>query len=266
MSETTKNLIICAVCPENHELLGRAEELSKFLSLPVFEGDFTKAAEKFSFLLLISKEGIKLKKLGEKKLRPIMVDFLSGKNIFRKNQGGGKKQLIARAVGIGKKRKLKVLDVNAGLGGDAFFLASLGAEVIMLERSPIIALLLEDGLQRATGFFKKEKIDLKLLNQDALQYLNTINLSSKPDVIYLDPMYPVRKKSALGSKEMMILKEMVGEDLDSSAVLSLALKIALSRVVVKRPKLAPAIGNKKPDLVFFGKSTRFDVYLIRNQT
>jgi 16S rRNA (guanine1516-N2)-methyltransferase len=266
MSEAIKNLVKIAVMPEMPELLGRAEGVASNLRLPIFNGDLSLAQETFSFLILISKEGTKLQKLGKPKVRPVMIDFLSQKNIFRKNQGGGKKQLIARAVGLNKKNDLKILDVNAGLGSDAFVLASLGAKVLMLERSPIISLLLEDALQRAENFLKTEKINLELTKQDALCYLKEKSFSAmRPDVIFLDPMYPERKKSAIGSKEMRILKEIVGEDLDAPRVLSLALNVALMRVVVKRPKLALWLGDKKPDLIFFGKSTRFDVYLVKGQ-
>lgn len=201
----------------------------------------------------------------DKSFSPIYVDFLEGPLAHRKKYGGGKNQLIAKAVGIKPKQKLSVLDATAGLGRDAFVLATLGCDVVMCERSPIIFALLEDGLKRA----KKEKwfsqLSLKLIHVDAIEYLqaivDTFSHAHIPDIIYIDPMFPERVKSALVKKEMRILREVVGDDLDSEKLLSLALKVAKKRVVVKRAKLAPTLTAQKPDIIYKGKSSRFDVYL-----
>ena len=97
---------------------------------------------------------------------------------------------------------------------------------------------------------------------DAISYLKKLPNNKKPDVIYLDPMYPTRTKSALGKKELRILRQIVGEDLDAGELLQVALKTARKRVVVKRPRLAPPIPGPEPNLVFKGKTSRFDVYLL----
>lgn len=191
------------------------------------------------------------------------VDFLSAKSEYRRLHGGGRSQLIAKAVGIKPKQTLKVLDVTAGFGQDAYVLACLGCEMTLLERSPIIYQLLEDGLQRA-----RENVDFRILKMqlyqfNAIDYLNQLGENNYPDVIYVDPMFPVRQKSALVKKEMRMLKAVVGEDVDADKLLSLALKKAKKRVVVKRPKLAPPLSSMSPDLVFKGKSSRYDVYLSR---
>lgn len=196
------------------------------------------------------------------KFNPIYVDFLHGKSAHRRKYGGGKNQLIARAVGATygspTKQPLHVLDVTAGLGQDAFVLACLGCKVHMLERSPIIGALLEDGLKRAKTDLEFKDIVLTLTITDAIEYLKITK--TQYDVIYLDPMFPARTKSALVKKEMRILREIVGEDLDAKELLKLALTKA-KRVVVKRPRLAPIIPGPEPTLKFTGKSSRFDVYL-----
>ncbi len=210
------------------------------------------AKKGLSYELIFTGERLELREVTKARQKPLYVDFLHGKLAHRRKYGGGKSQLIAKAVGT--KKGLRVLDATAGLGEDAFVLACLGCEMILLERSPIIAALLEDGLKRAN-------IDMKLIVTDAISYMRNIPEEMRPDVVYLDPMYPERTKSALGKKEMRILREIVGEDLDASELLQAALKAARNRVVVKRPRLAPQIPGPKPDLVFKGKSSRFDVYL-----
>jgi len=191
----------------------------------------------------------------------VYVDFVEGALAHRKKYGGGKSQLIAKAVGIKPKIKLSVLDVTAGLGRDAFVLASLGCDVIMCERSPIIHALLQDGLMRAQKETWFQALSLKLIQMDACDYLSKITAENNPDVIYIDPMFPEKTKSALVKKEMRVLRDIVGDDLDSEKLLSAALSIAKKRVVVKRSKLAPTLSDKKPDVVYTGKSSRFDVYL-----
>ena len=80
----------------------------------------------------------------------------------------------------------------------------------------------------------------------------------------MDPMYPHRRKSALNSKEMRMLRIIAGDDDDSPALLEAALKVAGNRVVVKRPKGAPGIGQRPPTHEILMRNSRFDVYLCRH--
>ncbi len=85
------------------------------------------------------------------------------------------------------------------------------------------------------------------------------------DVVYLDPMYPHRTKSALVKKEMRRLRNVVGGDDDAHKLLEAALQYAGQRVVVKRPHPSPPLGDMKPDFAITGKKTRFDVYMTGNR-
>ena len=152
-----------------------------------------------------------------------------------------------------------MLDVTAGLGRDAFVLALLGCKVTMCERSRILCDVLQDGLQRAEKEAWFRALSLTLINIDAVDYLKNINI--KPDVIYIDPMFPEKTKSALVKKEMRVLREVVGDDKDAEELFTIALKQAKKRVVVKRARLAPAVTAHKPQIVFTGESSRFDVYI-----
>jgi len=192
---------------------------------------------------------------------PVFVDFLSGKQAHRRRFGGGRRQLIGRAVGIKPKQTLTVLDVTAGLGRDAYVLASLGCDVTMIERSPEVVALLRDGLTRAQTDPEFAALSLRLIEADALDYMQSLHEDDRPDIVYLDPMFPASKKTALVKKEMRILKYVVGEEDVSAELLQLALKAALKRVVVKRPRHAESIEGPEPEVVFSGKSSRFDVYL-----
>lgn len=194
------------------------------------------------------------------------VDFVSGAQAHRRKYGGGKSQLIAKAIGIKPKIFPSVLDLTAGLGKDAFVLASLGCRVTLVERNALVFKALEEGLQRASDYARTEDPELQqilarmvLVNSDSLSYLQQ-NQTVEEQVIYLDPMFPERKKSAAVKKDMVMLQEIVGADDDSEQLFQQALQADVCRIVVKRPKLAPPLGHTKPPLVFQGQSSRFDVY------
>lgn len=197
------------------------------------------------------------------KVGTIYVDFVEGKARHRLLFGGGKGQDIAKAVGLNKHKYLHIVDATAGLGREAFVLASLGCQVTLLERSPIMHALLADGLQRAANSDDPQLqaiiSRMHLVHIDASAWLATTD--HQADVVYLDPMFPERQKSALVQKEMRCLHEVVGEDIDSAELLSLARQVAKLRVTVKRPRLAPELAQLKPAFVISGKAVRYDVYL-----
>lgn len=196
--------------------------------------------------------------------RPLWVDFVSGKSRHRRLFGGGRQQPLARAIGLKPGFNPSVLDLTAGMGRDAFVLATLGCEVTMLERSAVIAALLQDGLRRGLQDSDTAAIlgHLQLREVDSGDYLEKFYDVAEYDVIYLDPMYPHRGKSALVKKEMRMFREVVGEDADSSRLLALARKVCGRRVVVKRPKTAGWLDAAcRPAFAISSKNTRYDVYL-----
>lgn len=186
---------------------------------------------------------------------PLLIDFLSHQMQFRKKRGGGFGELLAKAC-LASKKPL-VFDLTAGLGRDAYVLASLGCQVKMFERHPVVFALLCDGLKRLKKV--SPEIALQLIQRDSVDFLKELDVASRPDVIYLDPMHPARTKSALVKKEMRILSEIVGIDEDKHALFNIAKEKAKKRVVVKWPIDALPLGVN-PDVVYRGKSTRFDVY------
>jgi 16S rRNA (guanine1516-N2)-methyltransferase len=217
------------------------------------------------FYLLLTDEHLALCQSGDDAPGPVYVDFVTGAVAHRRKFGGGKGQPIAKAAGFGKGKAPTIIDATAGLGRDAFVFASLGSEVRMIERSPAVAALLEDGLQRAVADEETVSIvqRMHLLTGDAASVLSGLSESERPDVIYLDPMFPPRQKSALVKKEMRLFQYLIGEDVDADALLPIALQIARERVVVKRPDYAPWLDGHKPTLAFETKNNRFDVYVIK---
>lgn len=212
------------------------------------------------FLLQVHFQQVELIKLDEPKLGGIKVDFVEGAVAHRRKFGGGRGQDIAKAIGLKHGFTPHVLDATAGLGRDSFVLASLGCQVTMMERMPIVAALLENGLARAK--INQEVADIAdRMNLIYASSIDDMTLANAPDVIYLDPMYPHREKSAAVKKEMRVFQSLVGEDLDADSLLAPALKLAKYRVVVKRPSYAQPLNNKVPSTSIKMKKNRFDVYV-----
>ncbi|QNI04004.1 class I SAM-dependent methyltransferase [Halomonas sp. SH5A2] len=202
--------------------------------------------------------------------KPLGVDFVAGRAAYRRQFGGGRGQLVAKACGLNKGVNPHVVDATAGLGRDAFVLASLGASVLMIERVPAIAALLADGLSRAASTADTAPIAARMtLRQgDAAEALAALvaDASFDPQVVHLDPMFPHREKSALVKKEMRLFRELAGDDDDAPRLLEAALEVATHRVVVKRPRKAPPIAGAAPQHTLEGKTSRYDMYVHRALT
>lgn len=241
--------------------------LTKTLSLPLLKDPPAALAEGDFVLVEEADKRLTLHFTGRGTPSPLQVDFLSGSAAHRRQFGGGKGQLIAKAVGVKQGFRPSVLDLTAGLGQDAFVLATLGCELTLVERVPLIHALLDDGLNRARADENLREITARmncyLIN--GIDYLK--QLQDKVDVIYLDPMFPPREKSAKVKKAMAAFHQLVGLDEDAGELLSLALEKARYRVVIKRPRKAPTISEEYPalklpknGLTLSGKSSRYDIY------
>ncbi|WP_168188943.1 class I SAM-dependent methyltransferase [Thiomicrorhabdus sediminis] len=200
---------------------------------------------------------------------PVFIDFLAGKKAHRRQFGGGMGQPLVRAMGKIDNRLPRIVDATAGMGSDSFVLASLGFDVTLLERSPYVSALLADALQRAleTAGLDSQTLAIfqrmHLHNTDSADFI--ANCPDKIEVVYMDPMYPEKKKKAAAKKEMQLLQHIIGPDMDSERLLNEALKKASYRVVVKRPKGAPVIANQfniAPTSAVSSPNTRYDIYSI----
>jgi len=198
----------------------------------------------------------------------ISVDFVSGRSEHRRQYGGGKSQPLAKACGLDKHPSWTILDATAGLGKDAFVLASLGSQITLIEQHPALYGLLADAAHKAKEHVEVSEVikRMNFIHADACDYLKALSFSDiskqeAPDVIYLDPMYPHRKKSAKIKKEMQVLQSLVGYSEQEKNLFDIALKTAQQRVVVKRPKSAEPLNDKKPSYSVGSVNTRYDVYV-----
>ena len=238
----------------------RARQLAAELALPVVDCDDAS----FALVLEVTPQRLQTHRPGSK-MGPVFCDFVGGPLGFRRRIGAEQSGMLARAVGW-KRQPLKVVDATAGLGRDAFMLALLGCEVTAVERSPVLFALLRDGLERA---MREPEIAealggrLRLVHADGRQYLSSVRHDEIPGagVVYLDPMFPERRKSAQVKKEMVLCRLAAGEDEDADELLAAALAAGVHRIAVKRPLHAPPLGGPPPTLAMKGTAVRFDVYI-----
>ncbi len=188
------------------------------------------------------------------------IDFTSGALAYRRRFGGGRGQSLARAVGMKGGKTPSVVDATAGLGRDAFVLASLGARVTLIERAAPVHAALAQALEKALAHPDTQDIAARmtLLEGDARVLLPGLS----PEVVLIDPMHPPRHGKALVKQEMRNLRALVGDDPDAADLVRVALGCARRRVVLKWPRKAPLPeGTPRPSHQIIGKTTRYDVFM-----
>ena len=189
------------------------------------------------------------------------IDFAAGAVGYRFRRGGERGHPLVRAAGIKRNHLPSIVDATAGLGRDAFLLASAGATVTLLERSSAVHALLKDGLVRAAAESPElaEVVGrMTLIHGDARTHLPEL----KPDVVIVDPMHPPRRNTALVKQEMRQLSAIVGADEDADELMRIALASARERVVLKWPlRAAPLLETPKPSHQLAGKTVRYDVFV-----
>ncbi len=201
---------------------------------------------------------------GDPSLGSVSVDF-DDRSLAWRQRHPTQPEALLKAVGIRGGQALRVLDATAGFGLDAFMLANAGCEVQMLERNAWVHALLADGLQRAAGSederVRKAASRMHLLHADST-LVGPELLGEVPDVVYLDPMFPERRrKSAKVKKPMAMLQLLLEAEPDAPGMLAWAMGLGAKRVVVKRPRIAGFLDGGKPSYQLPGSSSRFDVYL-----
>lgn len=262
---------VSVIC-QHADLLERARSLAATLSLPLIDDPFGLPAG--SWQLRVDASGLSVQQTGPRAPGPVTVDFVAGKMGFRRQRQEATPSLV-KAVGVRSGVQPEVWDVTAGLGQDGFILARYGCRVQLFERNPLVCALLADGLARAREVAGRGDENLRGIVErlnlhpgDSIQFLADPELFKSrnippPEVVYIDTMFPERSKSAKVKKGMQLFQHLVGEDPDADRLFELALHQALYRVVVKRPRHAPPLGQTEPSLSLSGKTIRFDVYPLR---
>lgn len=257
MPEIINNDSICIVCEHKSRII-QAEEFASANDLQYF----THRKQNFSLQLIFGENRIEL---FDQQLRTsIYVDFINGALAHREQFGGGRGQAIAKAIGLKHGKTPNVLDITAGLARDAYILATLGCKVMLIEKSPILFTLINDGIERALSSDESSSVNniTNLVLADSKLHIKHADPNTPPDVIYIDPMYPGRKKSALVKKDMQILQRLLGHDETAGELLEIALGYSKKRVVVKRPIDADPISKRVPDTNINSKKTRYDIYMV----
>lgn len=259
--------MLMAVVATSAEDAATAEVLARRLCLPLLPTNSDPVhCESADAVLMVSGSGLSLQQTGRGMPGPVSVDF--GAPGMRHRRRAGNNELLGRAVGVGKKPGLRVIDATAGLGRDAFVLADLGCTVLLCEREPVVIELLRAGLQsvaeRDDPWLREVIKRMRLCAGDCRQLAGP-ELGGV-DVIYLDPMFPSRGKSAAVKKEMALfqsLLDVAGVVESGEGALDWALQQDVSRVVVKRPAKAPELGGISPSHCISGKAVRYDVHVLR---
>ena len=253
---------IVGVCAHDPAGQSAAEALAAELSLPLLPQGYAGRPETPTGQLVLSLTAgrLELATTGRRAPRGVAADFCGELQRELAGPGAGRRRALARAAGLGPGEALEVVDATAGLGRDAFRLASLGCQVMLVERSPVVAALLADGMRRASADSCAAPAigRLRLVGGDARDVLRR---APRPDVVLIDPMYPPARKSAAPGRELALLRRLLGHDADAGELLAVAREVARRRVVVKRRAHDPPLDGARPDLSWPGRSTRFDVYL-----
>lgn len=185
-------------------------------------------------------------------------------------------ELLVRAARVKGVEDPVALDATAGLGEDSFLLAAAGFTVEMYERDRVIAALLRDGLERAAEDSELACIvrRMHLHEEDGAAALEAIGDGcwetsdgrETPDVVYLDPMFPERQKSAAVKKKLQLLQRLEEpcSDEDAALLLDAAISARPRKVVVKRPAKGAYLAGMKPAYSVEGKAVRFDCIVPAN--
>lgn len=243
--------------------LDRAQGLSDRLDAPlaVCEAGCSEAAfipEPGLLYLKVSRDGLSLMRDGME-LRPDFAEMLP-----RIKQGALQREMLVKAARVKGVEAPRAVDATAGLGEDSLLLAAAGFTVTLCEADPVIAALLEDALARASAHEVLGPIveRMHLVAGDSRIALERAGASTgaQPDVVYLDPMFPGRTKSAAVKKKFQLIHglERPTEPLDEESLLQAALAARPRKVVIKRPAKGPYLAGVKPSHAIAGKAVRYD--------
>ena len=169
------------------------------------------------------------------------------------------RELLVRAARVRGVDAPTAVDATAGLGEDALLLAAAGFTVTLCERDPVIAALLADTLLRARDDERLSKVAarMRLVEGDARETL--ASLDEAPDVVFLDPMFPERRRRASTNKKLQLFQVLERPCEDEDALMAAALAARPRKVVVKRPLKGPHLAGVKPSRSLAGKVVRYDV-------
>ena len=169
------------------------------------------------------------------------------------------RELLVRAARVRGVEAPTAVDATAGLGEDSLLLAAAGFTVTMFEKDPVIAALLRDALERTASDSQLAGVAARmtLVEGDSVAGLRELDFS--PDVVFLDPMFPERTKSAAVKKKFQLLHHLERPCDNEEELLDAALAARPRKIVIKRPPKGPWLAGAKPSHSIAGKAVRYDV-------
>lgn len=304
----TRPTVCLCLLDETLSVKKRAQHLVHRLGFPLIDLSVSDGAsekqekllqahtEQYDLALLMTSRGLSLKDTATR-MRPFAIDLSSQTDYQRRLAGHRSQSLLGKALGVTKSAtregsrfdgaqpgntrlksaRPKVIDCTAGMARDAWQIAAMGCEVTMLERSPLLSLLIEDALLRAEedGSTRQGPAGrLRIIEADAKEFLQSTgsqNVSHENLTVYIDTMFPEKKGKALPGGEMQLLQKLLSrEELSSEEVstedgaeeiLRIAGRSGYKKVVVKRPLSWKWPKDLSVNYSVKGKSIRFDVFL-----
>ena len=248
----------CTVCPSSGADRQRAHRIATELGLSCVNR-LTEVTTPVALVVDVQRSW--LQRVSEPILGPVSVDFASSAMLHRRRAGHN--EPIGRAVGVKADRFPTVFDATAGLGRDAFVLADLGCQITLCEQLAPVAHLLAEAVSIAK-LSTVQKVQMAAERMTVTCADSTGLDASGYDVIYLDPMFPERSKTAAVKKDLATLQALrhdSDQDIDATALLAWAKQQSVSRIVVKRPVKADVVGKVKPSHSIVGKTVRYDVFV-----
>lgn len=256
MQKEQKKLVVCIDSKiYNSEPAQQAARLAESLHVELVQE--MSDAEPADLVLRLDEEGISL--VGNDMV--LRGDFTQ--MLPRLKSGRLQGELLVRAAKIkGVDGPLTAIDATAGLGEDALLLAASGFSVKLYESNPVIALLLQDALRRASDMPELTDIvgRMELFAQDSILAMQ--NLDEQPDLVLLDPMFPARQKSALIKKKFQLIQQLECPCSDETELLQAALAAKPRKIVIKRPIKGAYLAERKPDYALKSNVIRYDCIVL----
>ena len=205
--------------------------------------------------LFIDKSGVSLVGYG----LTVRGDFTQ--MIHRVSDGRLSHEMLIKAAKTKSPNPVAV-DATAGMGEDSLLLAAAGFEVIMYEQDAVIAALLGDALRRAKRhpLLREIAARMTLVEGDSVELLP--KLVKKPDVVYLDPMFPARRKSGLINKKLQLIQKLEKPCSREDELLDAATSTGAEKIVIKRPLKGDFLAGRKPTYSVKGKAIRYDCIVL----
>ena len=169
------------------------------------------------------------------------------------------RELLVRAARVRGVEAPTAVDATAGLGEDSLLLAAAGFTVTMFEKDPVIAALLRGALERAAANPELAPVAARMTLVEGDSVAGLRDLGFSPDVVFLDPMFPERTKSAAVKKKFQLLHHLERPCDNEAELLGAALTAHPRKVVIKRPPRGPLLAGAKPSYQVAGKAVRYDV-------